>query len=42
MKNTFLEELRKYERKALEPKITKPCESVKERQGAVNLRELIC
>lgn len=31
MKNTFLEELRKYERKALEPKLTKACEAVKER-----------
>ena len=31
MKNTFIEELRKYERKALEPKIIKPCEAIKER-----------
>ena len=41
MKNTFIEELRKYERKALEPKVVKPCEAIKERQGAVNLSELI-
>ena len=41
MKNTFLEELRKYERKALEPKLTKACEVVKERQCSINLRELI-
>ncbi len=41
MKNTFIEELRKYERKALETKIIKPCEAVKERQCATNLRELI-
>ncbi len=41
MKNTFIEELRKYERKALEPKIVKACEAIKERQGAINLRELI-
>ena len=31
MKNTFIEELRKYERKALEPKIVKACEAIKER-----------
>ena len=41
MKNTFIEELRKYERKALETKIVKGCEAIKERQGAVNLSELI-
>ena len=41
MKNTFIEELRKYERKALEPKVVKPCEAIKERQGAVNLSELV-
>ncbi len=41
MKNTFIEELRKYERKALETKIVKACEVVKERQCATNLRELI-
>ena len=41
MKNTFIEELRKYERKALEPKITKSCEAIKERQCAINLRDLI-
>ncbi len=40
MKNTFIEELRKYERKALDPKLTKSCES-KGSQGSVNLRELI-
>ena len=41
MKNTFLEELRKYERKALEPKLVKTCDALKERQCATNLRELI-
>ena len=41
MKNTFLEELRKYERKSLEPKLTKTCEATKERQCAINLRDLI-
>ena len=41
MKNTFLEELRKYERKSLEPKLTKTCEATKERQCAINLRDPI-
>lgn len=41
MKNTFIEELRKYERKSLEPKLTKACESIKERQCNINLRDLI-
>jgi hypothetical protein len=41
MKNTFLEELRKYERKSLEPKLTKQCEATKERQCSLNLRDLI-
>ncbi len=41
MKNTFIEELRKYERKALDIKIVKSCEAVKERQCGTNLRELI-
>ena len=41
MKNTFLEELRKYERKSLEPKLTKACEANKERQCSINLRDLI-
>ncbi len=41
MKNTFIEELRKYERKALDTKIIKNCEAVKERQCATSLRDLI-
>ena len=41
MKNTFIEELRKYERQALAPKLTKALEAAKDRQCAINLRELI-
>eukprot|EP00347_Sterkiella_histriomuscorum_P018985 403343410 len=39
MKNTFVEELKKYERKALDIKLTRNCEG--KTQCSVNLRELI-
>lgn len=39
MKNTFIDELRKYERKALEVKMTRACEG--KGQCAINLRDLI-
>ena len=39
MKNTFIEELKKYERKSLDPKLTKSCEG--KTQCTSNLRELI-
>ena len=39
MKNTFIEELKKYERKALDPKLVKACEG--KQQCSANLRELI-
>jgi hypothetical protein len=40
MKNTFVEELKKYEMKALDVKITRSCEG--KGQCTTNLRELIC
>jgi hypothetical protein len=39
MKNTFIEELKKYERKALDAKLTRNCESKK--QCSTELRQLI-
>ncbi|CDW79568.1 UNKNOWN [Stylonychia lemnae] len=39
MKNTFIEELKKYERKSLDIKLTKNCEG--KQQCSINLRELI-
>ena len=39
MKNTFIEELKKYERKAIDPVLTRSCEG--KTQCSVNLRELI-
>lgn len=39
MKNTFIEELKKYERKALDVRLTRNCEGKK--QCSINLRELI-
>ena len=39
MKNTFIEELKKYERKALNPKLTKQCQNSS--QCTCNLRELM-
>ena len=39
MKNTFIEELKKYERKALEAKLVRSCSG--KGQCATNLRELI-
>jgi hypothetical protein len=40
MKNTFIEELKKYERKALDQKLTRNCTG-KGGQCATNLRELM-
>jgi hypothetical protein len=40
MKNTFIEELKKYERKALDQKLTKNCTG-KGGQCSTNLRELM-
>jgi hypothetical protein len=39
MKNTFIEELKKYERKALDIKLTRNCDG--KHQSSTNLRELI-
>ena len=39
MKNTFIDELRKYERKALDVKMTRSCEG--KGQCQINLRDLI-
>jgi len=39
MKNTFIEELKKYERKALDLKLTRSCQG--KGQCTTNLRELI-
>lgn len=39
MKNTFIEELKKYERKALDPKLTRACQS--KAQCTTNLRDLM-
>ena len=39
MKNTFIEELKKYERKALDPKLTRACQL--KAQCTTNLRDLM-
>ena len=39
MKNTFIEELKKYERKSLDSKLTKSCEG--KAQASINLKQLI-